>query len=136
MKNWGKTVEIPVDILNFLILAEATRSAHDELCDPGTGTYHISKVDDTLGVFLSWLWDSDKKISCATLASNFLYQIQIGTVSGCHQREGLSLEDFLTILPLSLSPRLSDSETNELISFLRETIPGLLGESEGRLNFR
>lgn len=136
MKNWGKTVEIPVDVLNFLIFAEATRSAHDELCDPGTRTYHISKVDDTLGIFLSWLWDSDKKISCAILASNFLYQIQTRTVSGCHQREGLSLENFLTILPLSLSPRLTDSEVNELISFLRETIPNLLGESEGRLNFR
>lgn len=61
MKNWGKTVAIPVDVLNFLIFAEATRSAHDELCDPGTRTYHISKVDDTLGIFLSWLWDSDKK---------------------------------------------------------------------------
>ena len=133
MNAWEESVAVPVTVLEALLAAEATSSAHHQLCHPYCKSLG-SHPGDPLGRVLSWLWSAGREVDCIVLVSDYLAEMREHNPHHPEEGDRLTLEELLRGIRLSLDQSLRDSQPDELITFLEDQVPRHYGAAPKRLN--
>lgn len=133
MSAWGASVSVPVTVLETLVVAEATSSAHHNLCNPHSKATS-NHPGDPLGKVLSWLWSVGREMDCVELVTAYLAEMREHNPHHPQVGDRLTLEELLLGIRQSLDWRLGDGQSDELIGFLRDRVPRFYGAAPKRLN--
>lgn len=129
----GDSVEVPLRILNRLLLAEAVASAHWELCGQWSHA-GFSHPGDPFGEVLAWLWASGRRDRAALFATDYLSEMRLHNPHSPAEGSRLTLEDFLVGVGQATSGALDHEQIVELRRFLDSEVPKYYGEAPKRLN--
>lgn len=133
MNAWGASVSVPVTVLQTLVAAAATSSAHYQLCNPNCAT-RGNHPGDPLGKVLSWLWMAGREADCVELVSDYLAEMREHNPHRPEVGDRLTLGGLLLGIRQALDWRLEDGQSDDLITFLEGRVPKFYGVTPKRLN--
>lgn len=131
MSDPGNEVSLPLTILRTLLEAQATASAHHNLCGIAESRALAAHPGDDFGRVLGWLWLAGRRMDCVVFVSDFFSEMREHSPA-LGQR--LTWDELKRGLVQAIDPRLSRAEVDGLLNFLDDQLPKYYGRAPKRLN--